>query len=262
MRISIDRVSFAYNGTPTLTDVDFDVHPGEILTVLGPNGSGKSTLLKTISGVLSPQHGAVYVDGDEVARLSPNDLARRIAALEQDHSLGFDFTVRELVEWGRVPYRGRMTRWRQSDETAVQAAIASTCLAPLVDRPVRELSGGEAQRAFLALALAQEPEILLLDEPTAHLDLRHQIEILGLARSLADGGLTVVVAIHDLNLALRYADRVAVLQDGYLVASGPSRQVLTEALIGDVWEVNVRIRDEPDGLWVQPCGPRQGVGTP
>ncbi|MFB6286799.1 MAG: ABC transporter ATP-binding protein [Candidatus Bipolaricaulia bacterium] len=259
MSVSIDRVNFAYDGTPTLTDVDLEVHPGEILTVLGPNGSGKSTLLKTVSGVLSPQRGAVYVDGDEVARLAPNDLARRIAALEQDHGLGFDFTVRELVEWGRVPYRGRLARWRRSDEAAVQAALDSTCLANLVDRSVHELSGGEAQRAFLALALAQEPEVLLLDEPTAHLDLRHQIEILGLARSLANGGLTVVVAIHDLNLALRYADRVAVLQNGHLVASGPSRQVLTEALIGEVWEVDVRIRDEPEGLWVQPCGPRENV---
>lgn len=259
MRVSIDNVHFAYNGTPTLTDVGLDVSPGEIVTVLGPNGSGKSTLLKTISGVLAPQRGAVYLNGDDVARMSPKDLAQRIAALEQEHGLGFDFTVRELVEWGRIPYRGRLTRWREADERAVEAAIEATCLEHMANRSVHELSGGESQRAFLALALAQEPEALLLDEPTAHLDLRYQVEILDLVRSLADDGLTVVVAIHDLNLALRYADRVAVLQDGHLVASGPSREVLTEDLIGDVWQVSVRIRDEPEGLWIQPCGPREGV---
>lgn len=262
MRVSIENVNFAYNGKPTLSDVDLEIYPGEILTVLGPNGSGKSTLLKTISGVLAPQRGAIYLGDDDVARLSLKDLAQRIAALEQEHGLGFDFTVRELVEWGRIPYRGRLSRWRESDEWAVQAAIEATCLDNLADRSVHELSGGEAQRAFLALALAQEPAVLLLDEPTAHLDLRYQVEILDLVRSLADAGLTVVVAIHDLNLALRYADRVAVLDEGHLVASGPSREVLTESLIGDVWQVNVRIRDEAEGLWIQPCGPRQGVTTP
>jgi iron complex transport system ATP-binding protein len=250
--IRIQELSFAYDSVPTLEGITLEISRGELLALVGPNGSGKSTLLKLISGVLRPKWGAVYLDLQPIDRLSPKEIARRLAALEQERSVGFEFTVRELVEWGRHPHRGRLERWRGCDERAVRRALQLMGLEELEERLVSELSGGERQRVFLTMALAQEPQILLLDEPTAHLDLKYQLEIIELVRALAEEGLTVIVAMHDLNWAARYADRAAVLSKGHLVACGPPAEIFTPELIREVWGVEVEIVSRNDNLLILP----------
>ncbi len=283
-KIHVEGLSFAYNGVPALEDILLEIEQGELLALVGPNGSGKSTLLKLIAGVLRAKHGVVYLDLQEITKLPPREIARRLAALEQERHVGFDFTVREIVEWGRHPHRGRLAPWTERDERAVQNALTLMGLEALSGRLISELSGGERQRVFLAMALAQEPEVLLLDEPTAHLDLKYQLELLELIRRLVDDdGLTVVAALHDLNWAARYADRVAVLSQGRLVACGPPPEIFTPELIRKVWKVTVQVIESPGGLWICPqtvdhdtiehshedciaaaerCGDRLRAGTP
>jgi len=252
-KIRLRGLSFAYDGVPALADVTLEIEAGEWLVLVGPNGSGKSTLLRLISGVLRPKGGTVFLDFCELAKLSPKQLAQRLAALEQERSVGFDFTVRELVEWGRLPHQGWLGPWREGDERAVRKALRLMGLEALAERPLSGLSGGERQRVFLAMALAQEPEILLLDEPTAHLDLKYQLEILGLIRRLVDGeGLTVISALHDLNWAARYGDRAAVLCEGRLVACGPPAEVFTAELVRKVWGVTVEVVRREGALWLVP----------
>lgn len=250
MKISIASLHFAYNGQEILQGIDLAVEAGEFLALIGPNGSGKSTLLRQISGVLKPSQGAVYLDMNEVTRLKPSELARQLAALEQEHGVGFDFTVRELVSWGRLPHRKRFSRWSPTDEAAMARALSTTGIETLADRPVRELSGGERQLAFLAMTLAQEPKVLLLDEPTAHLDINYQLAIMELIRDQARRGVTVIAAIHDLNLAAHYADRVAALSQGRIVAVGPTQEIFTEELIHSIWRVRVRVLRDQGNLWV------------
>lgn len=254
-KVRLSGVAYAYDGIPALDGVNLLVPEGAMTAVVGPNGSGKTTLLQTVSGVIKPSKGVVYLDVKDLSTLEPREIARRMAALEQERSIGFEFTVREIVEWGRIPRRARLERWRPEDEAAVRRAMEATRIEDLADRAIQELSGGERQRAFVALALAQEPQVMLLDEPTAHLDLRYQVEILDLIRSLIQGGLTVITALHDLNLAARYADRLAVLSCGRIVAQGCPGDVLSEELIEAVWNVEVRVQEGPDGLTVLPRTP-------
>jgi len=252
MKIALDQLSFAYNGVPTLNDINLEVNGGEVLAVVGPNGSGKTTLLKLVSGLLKPKSGAVYLDGAKLESLSPRELARKLGALEQEHQTEFEFTARELVSWGRIPHSSRFQKINVEDEEAVDNALQVTGLTGLSLRSINELSGGERQRVFLAMALAQEPEILLLDEPTAHLDMRYQIEILDLVRKLATCGLAVIVAIHDLNLAARVADRMAFLNSGSLEAHGPPDQLLCSDLIERIWGLKTRVLRDAEGIWILP----------
>jgi len=252
MRVRVAGVSFAYNGSEALSGVELDIKSGETFVLVGPNGSGKTTLLKAISGVLSPQRGTVILDLDDLASLSPKQLAQRLAALEQEHTLAFDFRVREVVAWGRLPHRGRLRRWTAADERAVTQALAVTGTSDLAGRSIQTLSGGERQRVFIAMALAQQPRALLLDEPTAHLDLNYQLDVLRLVKKLAVGGTTVVMALHDLNLAARAADRVALLQNGQLVACGKPDEVLSERNVQAVWGVAVRALKHEGGVWIVP----------
>ncbi len=252
MRIFVKNLSFAYNGLPAVEGVDLQVEAGEIVSLIGPNGSGKTTLLKAISGLLRPHAGAVYLDGTSLAEIRLSELARKISALEQEHHVGFAFTVREIVEWGRIPHRRRLDPWRLPDEQAVQRALEITQLKSLAQRSIEDLSGGERQRVFLAMALAQEPEILLLDEPTAHLDLKFQYETTKLIQRLAEQGITVICAIHDLSLAARISHRVTVLSQGHLVAAGLPKEILTSELIKNVWGIDAKILASEEGLWVLP----------
>ena len=252
MRVRVAGVSFAYNGSEALSGVELDIKSGETFVLVGPNGSGKTTLLKAISGVLSPQRGAVVLDLDDLASLSPKQLAQRLAALEQEHALAFDFRVREVVAWGRLPHRGRLRCWTAADERAVTQALSVTGTSDLAGRSIQTLSGGERQRVFIAMALAQQPRALLLDEPTAHLDLNYQLDVLRLVKKLAVGGTTVVMALHDLNLAARAADRVALLQRGQVVACGKPDEVLSERNVYAVWGVAVRALKHEGGVWLVP----------
>lgn len=251
MKVAIKGVSFSYDTRPTLRGIDLEVGEGEILALVGPNGSGKTTLLKNISGVLRPQCGAVYLDFKKLAELSPRQIAQRMAALEQEIHAGFDFTVGEIVELGRLPHLKKLKALSAQDRQAVEEALRATEIQSFAQRSIFALSSGERQRVWLAMALAQEPQILLLDEPTAHLDINYQIEIMEIIKSLVQKGLAVLMAIHDLNLAAAYADRIAVLHEGRIAALGRPREVLTEELIERVFKARVRIlRDQDNGFYI------------
>jgi iron complex transport system ATP-binding protein len=255
--LRIENLSFSYNGIPALSNIDFGVESGEIVSLIGPNGSGKSTLLKVISGLLSPESGAVSINELNISKYTSNEIARMLAFLEQDHHIGFDFSTRELIEWGRIPHRSRMSSWRPEDERAVERAMEVTQTRSFESRSIFELSGGEKQRVFLAMALAQEPELLLLDEPTAHLDLRYQIEILEVVEQLAKNGMTVLMAIHDLQLAARVSNKVAVLSEGVLVAQGHAQEIIDSQLLRKVWQIDAVVKWEDDELMIRPS--RVGV---
>lgn len=252
MKLSVRGVSFAYDGAFALEQVDLEARPGEVLALTGPNGAGKTTLLRVMSGALAPCQGTAYLDALDVAALKPLQIARRLSVLEQEKPFSFDFCAQEVVSWGRLAHRRRWGRWSDKDQRAVQRALELTQTQAFAGRVLRTLSGGERQRVFLALALAQEPEALLLDEPTLHLDLNHQLQLLDFIRGLARDGLTVVMALHDLNLAARYADRVAVLRQGRLAAYGLPADVLTERRIQEVWGVRVRVLADRQRLWILP----------
>ena len=246
MNLKITRLHFRYQQRQVLRDIELQVHSGEILALLGPNGAGKTTLLKTISGVLAADSGAIYLDLRELATMSPREIARQVAAVEQEIRVGFDFTVQQIVGLGRLPYQKLFSGNAGPDRAVVRTAMEQTDTCRLAERSIFDLSSGERQRVWLAMALAQQPGILLLDEPTSHLDINYQIEILDLIRKLARQKLTIVMSIHDLNLAARYASRVALLQSGQLVAIGPPRQVLNAELLQKVFGVKAQIIDIGD----------------
>ncbi|HEU5440317.1 MAG TPA: ABC transporter ATP-binding protein [Ktedonobacterales bacterium] len=241
--LELRGVTAGYGGEPVLRALDLAVAPGEMVALLGPNGAGKSTLLKVASGVLALRGGAVTLAGVSLARLRRGEVARRVAVVPQEFAVQFAYTVRQIVALGRMPHGGLLglSASVQADEQAVERALAETRIAGLAEAIFNELSGGERQRVMLALALAQSAPLLLLDEPTAHLDIRHQIEALELLRRLnRERGLTVLAAMHDLNLAARYFPRL-VLLDRRIVADGPPAAVLDAGLLARVYQTPVRV---------------------
>jgi len=232
-------------GTRVLDRVDLRIEPGSFVALVGPNGAGKTTLLRTVNGLVDPAGGRVLVDGTDATGLSARELARRVATVPQEPTLGFDFPVRDVVAMGRTPHRSRFAGTTDEDRRAVERALDRTALTGLADRPVGDLSGGERRRVLLARALAQAAPTLLLDEPTANLDVNHQVRSLGLVRELVDEGQTAVTAVHDLDLAARFCDRMAVLADGKILDSGPPAAVLTEDVIETAFGVRARITEDP-----------------
>lgn len=237
--LSARSVTVDLDSRPVLRDVDLDILSGEVLALVGPNGAGKSTLLSVLSGERAPTAGLVTLDDRELATFSPLELAQRRAVLTQDNSLSFPFRVIEVIQMGRAPW----TRSAElaDDARAVADAATATDVGHLADRRFTELSGGERARVSLARVLAQETGVVFLDEPTAALDLRHQEDVLRLARDLAASGRAVVVVVHDLSLAGAVADRVALLSGGSLVAVGPPAEVLTAEAISEVYGLVVRV---------------------
>ncbi|MET9436632.1 ABC transporter ATP-binding protein [Streptomyces sp. NPDC006551] len=233
-----ERVSRTAGGTLILDGVSVTPRPGTVTGLLGPNGSGKSTLLRLLSGVLAPDSGIVTLDGDPLDALGRRTVARRLAVVEQQADTLVDLPVIDVVRLGRIPHRRAWTPSSAADEAAVRSALARTGLTEKSHQPWHTLSGGERQRAQIARALAQEPRELLLDEPTNHLDIQHQLDLLSL---ISDLGLTSVVALHDLNLAATYCERLVVLKEGRVVAAGGPAEVLTEELIADVYRVRAAI---------------------
>jgi cobalamin transport system ATP-binding protein len=255
--LSARDVAFAYGDTPVFDHVDFDLYESELVMLIGPNGAGKSTLLHLLLGILPPAAGAVSVSGTPLGGLERVEIARRMAFVPQDARTDFAFTVRELVSMGRTPYLGRFQPEGPEDVEAVARALLHTETGALSDRFASELSGGERQRVHLARALAQDTRILLLDEPTANLDVAHQLHILALIRKLTKAGKSAVVALHDLSLAARYADRVVVLARGGVVLSGPPLDVITEETLRLYFGIKARVvRDGADGtITVVPLEP-------
>lgn len=245
--LEITHLFVNYGQRRVLCDVSLQVGRGEVLALIGPNGAGKSTLLRTISGILRPEAGTIFLGERDLGRLSPEQRARWMAVVPQAHRLPAGFSVRQTVLMGRTPYLGWLGRPASADLRRVQAALELTDLLELAERPVDQLSGGEQQRVLLARALAQDTPVLLLDEPTAHLDLHHQATLLELVHRLAgQQKLTVVMALHDLNLAALYTDRVALLVDGSLQGVGSPAEVLTASRLSQVYRLPIHVITHPD----------------
>jgi iron complex transport system ATP-binding protein len=239
------RVSFARGSRLVVDGVDITVPRGAVGALLGPNGAGKSTLLQLVAGVESADVAALTLDGDDLVSLRRRDRARRIALVEQDAQAPEGLDVEHVVGLGRIPHQSAWGGDTSRDREIVARSLLAAGAAEFAARRYDELSGGERQRVNLARALAQEPELLLLDEPTNHLDIRAQLATLGLLRRLADDGLSVLAALHDLSLAASYADHVVVLATGGVVAAGPPAAVLTPELIRSVWGVEAHVLAHP-----------------
>jgi cobalamin transport system ATP-binding protein len=244
--LTIKNLSVSYVNRRVLHDISLDVQNGEILALIGPNGAGKSTLVRAVSGVIPVVRGEVRKNGTNLLVVRAIERARLISVVPQVASLPPAFTVWETVLLGRTPYLNFLGQVSASDESIARRALERVDAIELMDRRVGELSGGEQQRVLLARALAQSTPILLLDEPTSHLDLHHQIGLLELVRALAhNDGLAVLIALHDLNLAARYADRIALLVDGEVKAIGLPQEVLTPALISSAYHWPVQVVEHP-----------------
>ncbi len=244
--LKIENLSVAYGPRPVLHNVSLDVQGGEALALIGPNGAGKSTLIRAVSGVIPALSGRVRTNGDDFHELTPMQRARYLAVVPQAVSLPPAFTVWETVLLGRTPYLGFIGQPSKSDEDSARRALERVNAGNLADRRVGELSGGEQQRILLARALCQSTPILLLDEPTAHLDLQYQISLLDLVSELAhEDKLAVLFALHDLNLAARYADRIALMVAGEIQIVGSPAEVLQAELIERAYCLPVRVVEHP-----------------
>jgi iron complex transport system ATP-binding protein len=244
-RIAVDDVAVSFGDADVLDGVSLAVDPGEFVGVVGPNGAGKTTLLRTMTGALEPSRGTVTVDGAALDERSSKAASRLVAVVPQDTSLSFSFDVRTVVEMGRYPHRSRFSPPDEADRAAVDRALERTRIAEFADRSIDEVSGGERQRVVLARAVAQETPVLLLDEPTASLDINHQIETLELVSDLVREGRTAVAAIHDLNLAARYCDRLVALSEGTVLDSGPPQSVLTAETLKSAFDATAAVTENP-----------------
>ncbi|MBP0449582.1 ABC transporter ATP-binding protein [Kitasatospora sp. RG8] len=248
MDLDLDDVSAGPAGTRLVRDITLHAAAGQVVGLVGPNGSGKSTLLRCVYRALRPAAGAVRLDGADLYALTPREAARRVAALPQEHSAEFDFTVAEVVGMGRLPHRGGFARPADGDDARCAAALHRVGAGHLAQRGFLSLSGGEKQRVLIARALVQEPRLLVLDEPTNHLDIAHQLEVLALVR---EAGPTVLTALHDLNLAAGHCDLLYVIAAGRIVTSGAPAEVLRPALLAEVFGVRATPVRHPDTGAVQ-----------
>ncbi|MER6914409.1 ABC transporter ATP-binding protein [Streptomyces sp. NPDC000594] len=240
--LTAEQVSVVVDGRALVDRVSLRVAPREVVALVGPNGAGKSTLLRTVYRALRPTSGRVLLDGEDIRRMSGKSLARRLAAVQQESAGDFDLSVYEVVAMGRTPHKRAFEGDDGDDRGVIMGALAELGVTDLVHAPFARLSGGEKQRVLIARALAQCAGTMVLDEPTNHLDLRHQLDTLRLVRGL---GVTAVVALHDLNLAAAFCDRICVMADGRLVAGGPPAEVLTTELLAEVYRVDADVVPHP-----------------
>ncbi|MDB9312290.1 ABC transporter ATP-binding protein [Spirulina sp. CS-785/01] len=257
MLLAAEAITGGYNTQPIVEAVNLNIDRGEWLSLVGANGSGKSTLLRLLTRLLKPQNGVVCLSAKDIQTLSPTAVAQQLALLPQQQTLPSGLTVYQLVSLGRSPYQ-QWWQWEldREGEQWVDWALQWTEMREYRDRPVAALSGGERQRAFLALALARNPQVLLLDEPTTFLDLHYQLQLLDLLTRLnQERGLAIVTVLHDINLAARYSDRLALLRQGQLWAVGPLATVLTPDNLKAVFDVEVAIVETPVGKQIYPLSP-------
>jgi len=244
--LTIDGIDCSYGSVEILKDIDFKVKSGQFLGILGPNGSGKTTLLKSISKVLKPKKGAILIDDTDIYKMKNLDLAKQMAVVPQSSPVSFDFTSLEVVLMGRNPHMTRFKMEGQSDFDIAKNAMKLTRTWEFADRPITELSGGERQRVIIARALTQEPKILLLDEPTTHLDISNQLEILDLIKNLSEEkNLLVVAVFHDFNLAARYCDSIILMKNGRIVAVGKADETLNSENVKKVFNVDTLVKKHP-----------------
>lgn len=245
-RLYGEQLTLGY-GTHVVADgLTVSIPDGKFTAIIGPNGCGKSTLLRTLSRLMKPTAGQVWLDGNEIHRFATKEVARRIGLLAQNASAPGDISVAELVARGRYPHQPMFTRWREEDNNAVTRAMQATNIEDLADQPVDTLSGGQRQRAWIAMVLAQETSIMLLDEPTTWLDISHQIDLLELLSELnREQGYTLAAVLHDLNQACRYATHLIALRDGKIVAEGAPGDIVTPELIEAIYGLRCMIIEDP-----------------
>ncbi|MEV8513468.1 ABC transporter ATP-binding protein [Dactylosporangium sp. NPDC051484] len=245
-RLSAEKLTLGYDDRTVVADLDVTVLEGKVTAIVGANACGKSTLLRGLARLLRPREGTVYLDGRRMAELSTLDVAKVLGLLPQTPVAPGGITVADLVSRGRYPHQGWFRRWTDADDDAVARALDATGTAELIDRPLRQLSGGQRQRVWVAMALAQDTDLLLLDEPTTYLDINHQVELLRLLRKLnAESGRTIVIVMHDLNLACRYCDHIIAMADGSIVAEGAPVDVVTAELIEKVFGLACVVVSDP-----------------
>ena len=245
-RLVAEHVDLRYDERSIVTDLSVALPTGRFTVIVGPNACGKSTLLRALARLLTPRHGTVLLDGQEIRRLPSRTVAQRLGLLPQQPLSPDGITVSDLVSRGRHPHQRWFRQWSAADEAAVAEALRVTGTAALADESVDELSGGQRQRVWIALAIAQATDIMLLDEPTTFLDLAHQIDVLDLLTDLnRDAGRTIVCVLHDLNLACRYAHHLIAMRDGRIVAEGPPTEIVDAALVGDVFDLDARVIPDP-----------------
>ncbi|MFI8973779.1 ABC transporter ATP-binding protein [Nocardia asteroides] len=245
-RLAADSVSLGYGERVIVDELSIEIAPGVVTTVIGPNGCGKSTLLKSLGRLLRPRAGQVVLDGKAITSMKTKDVARVIGMLPQTPVAPEGLTVADLVARGRHPHQSWLRQWSADDETEVAAALAQTGIADLAERTLDELSGGQRQRAWISMALAQGTDILLLDEPTTYLDLAHSLEVLDLVDRLhAEFGRTVVMVLHDLNLAIRYSDELVVMSAGRIVAQGKPADIVSAELLAEVFGLEATVLTDP-----------------
>jgi len=245
-RLNAIGLTLAYDENPIVESLDVEVPDGKITVIVGANACGKSTLLRGLARLLKPKSGAVYLDGKAVHEMKTHDVARILGVLPQSPVAPDGITVGDLVGRGRYPHQGWFRQWSEEDDLAVDRALESTGVADLVDRRLQDLSGGQRQRVWVAMALAQETDLLLLDEPTTFLDINHQVELLDLLTDFnRDSGKTIVIVLHDLNLACRYADHIIAMKSGAILAEGDPRDVITAAVITEVFGLACEVCPDP-----------------
>jgi len=245
-----DQLDLGYNGKMVVKGLHMSIHQGEMVGLIGPNGAGKTTVLRALAGLLKPRNGQVYYQKQSISSLRAQDRARNISLVPQREAFVWPLLVEDIVQLGRAPHRGWFLPFSSSDVSVVNRVLHLTGLSRLRKRSINKLSGGEFQRVMIARALAQEPEVLLLDEPTSNLDIHHQIHVFDLVRKLVDEKhMSVVVAIHDLALAARYCDRLVLLHKGKQCAVGTPEEVLTSENLQTVFGVRASLYRDPLGYW-------------
>lgn len=244
--IQTKSLTLSYGDTTIINELDLTIPKGEISVFIGSNGCGKSTLLRSIARLLKPEKGAVLLEGEAIAKLPTKEVAKKLAILPQGPAAPEGLTVLQLVKQGRYPYQNWLKQWTEKDEKAVMDALASTGMLEFAERPVDSLSGGQRQRAWIAMTLAQDTDIILLDEPTTYLDMTHQIEILDLLFELNEKeNRTIVMVLHDLNLACRYAHHIVAIKDKKIYAEGRPEHVINCNLVKDVFQMNCEVTMDP-----------------
>lgn len=263
-RLAAKNLTLGYGERIIVDGLHLDIAPGVVTTVIGPNGCGKSTLLRSLARLLRPRAGQVILDGKAISSLKTKEVARILGMLPQSPVAPEGLTVADLVARGRHPHQSWLRQWSSDDEAEVLAALEQTGIADLADRPLDELSGGQRRRAWISMALAQGTDILLLDEPTTYLDLAHALEVLDLVDRLhADLGRTVVMVLHDLNLAIRYSDRLVVMREGRIVAQGAPTEIIEADLLYEVFGLRASVLQDPVSgrPMIVPIGTRHIVGA-